>query len=62
MPSDSTFFNLAFQTKSSDFENFLALVPPDYEDDLKDIKQVERQQFREQLKDCISKRFIRLLY
>ena len=38
IPSDSMFFNLALQTKSSDFENFLALVPPAYEDQLKDIK------------------------
>lgn len=38
IPSDSMFFNLALQTKSSDFENFLALVPPDYEDELKDIR------------------------
>lgn len=38
IPSDSILFNLALQTKSSDFENFLALVPPAYEDQLKDIK------------------------
>lgn len=38
IPSDSMFFDLALQTKSSDFENFLALVPPDYADELKDVK------------------------
>ena len=38
MPSDSMFFDLALKTKESGFENFLALVPPDYEDYLKDIK------------------------
>ena len=38
IPSDSMFFDLALQTKSSDFENFLALVPPDYENMLKAVK------------------------
>ncbi len=38
MPSDSMFFNLQIKTKESDFENFLALVPPVYEEYLKDMK------------------------
>jgi hypothetical protein len=38
MPGDSMFFDLTLQTKESGFDNFLALVPPDYEDYLKDIK------------------------
>lgn len=38
IPSDSIFFDLALKTKSSDFENFLALVPPDYTDELKNVK------------------------
>jgi hypothetical protein len=38
MPGDSMFFDLILQTKESGFDNFLALVPPDYEDYLKDIK------------------------
>ncbi len=38
IPSDSMFFDLALKTKESGFENFLALVPPDYEKYLKDIK------------------------
>ncbi|MBT3385264.1 MAG: AsmA family protein [Prolixibacteraceae bacterium] len=38
MPSDSIFFDLKMKTKESGFDNFLALVPPDYEDYLKDIK------------------------
>lgn len=37
MPSDSMFFDLAIKSKESGFENFLALVPPDYEEYLKDI-------------------------
>ena len=39
MPSDSTFFDLTMKTKDSGFENFLALVPPGYEDYLKKIKE-----------------------
>lgn len=38
IPSDSMFFNLQIKTKDSDLDNFLALVPPDYEAYLKDIK------------------------
>lgn len=38
IPSDTTFLNLHVKTKQSDFENFLALIPPVYEDYLKDIK------------------------
>jgi hypothetical protein len=38
MPSDTTFVDLQLVTKESDFENFLALVPPVYEPYLKDIK------------------------
>ena len=38
MPNDSMFFNLHIQTKESGFDNFLALVPPDYGEYLKDIK------------------------
>ncbi|MCA1760784.1 MAG: AsmA family protein, partial [Bacteroidales bacterium] len=38
MPNDSMFFDLKLQTKESGFDNFLALVPPDYEDYLKDIQ------------------------
>ncbi len=38
MPSDSAFYDLTLKTKNSDFENFLALVPPGYEDYLKKIK------------------------
>ncbi len=38
MPSDSMFFDLQIKTKESDFDNFLALVPPSYEEYLKDIK------------------------
>ncbi len=37
MPSDTTLLDLQLKTKDSDFENFLALVPPVYEDYLKDI-------------------------
>lgn len=38
MPSDTTFVNLLLKTKESDFENFLALVPPVYESYLNDIE------------------------
>jgi hypothetical protein len=38
MPNDSMFFDLKLQTKESGFDNFLALVPPDYEEYLKDVK------------------------
>jgi uncharacterized protein involved in outer membrane biogenesis len=38
MPSDSMFFDLKLKTKDSGFENFLALVPPGYEDYLKKVK------------------------
>jgi hypothetical protein len=38
MPSDSTFYDLTLKTKDSGFENFLALVPPGYEEYLKNIK------------------------
>lgn len=38
IPSDSMLFNLQIKTKESDFENFLALVPPVYEEYLKDMK------------------------
>lgn len=38
MPSDSVLFDLQLQTVSSDFANFLALVPPVYADVLKDIE------------------------
>lgn len=38
IPSDSMFFDLQMKTKESDFKNFLALVPPHYEEYLKDIK------------------------
>ena len=37
IPNDTTFMNLQLKTKASDFENFLALVPKDYEEYLKDI-------------------------
>lgn len=37
VPNDTTFMNLQLKTKASDFENFLALVPNDYEEYLKDI-------------------------
>lgn len=36
-PNDSIQFDLGIQTSSSEFESFLALVPPDYESYLKDI-------------------------
>lgn len=38
MPSDSMFFDLSLKTKDSSFDNFLALVPPGYEDYLKKVK------------------------
>ena len=38
MPSDSMLFDMQLKTKKSDFENFLALVPPAYEEYLKDIQ------------------------
>ena len=38
VPSDSIFFDLELKTKESGFENFLALVPPDYEKYLKDFQ------------------------
>ena len=38
LPSDTTYFDLTLKTKDSGFENFLALVPPGYEDYLKKIK------------------------
>jgi len=38
MPSDSAFYDLILKTKDSGFENFLALVPPGYEEYLEKIK------------------------
>jgi uncharacterized protein involved in outer membrane biogenesis len=38
VPSDSVFFDLAVKTKDSSFDNFMALVPPGYEDYLKKVK------------------------
>ncbi len=38
MPNDSMFFDLQLKTKESGFDNFLALVPPDYEKYLEDIE------------------------
>jgi uncharacterized protein involved in outer membrane biogenesis len=38
VPGDSMFFDLQLKTKESGFDNFLALVPPDYEEYLKDIQ------------------------
>jgi hypothetical protein len=38
MPSDSTYFDLKLKTKDSGFENFLALVPPGYEEYMKKVK------------------------
>ena len=38
IPSDSAFYDLTLKTKDSGFENFLALVPPGYEEYLKKIK------------------------
>ncbi|QIA08721.1 AsmA family protein [Draconibacterium halophilum] len=37
IPNDTTFLNLQLNTKASDFENFLALVPQSYEPYLKEI-------------------------
>ncbi|MFA5534487.1 MAG: AsmA family protein [Mariniphaga sp.] len=38
IPNDSMFFDLNLKTKESGFDNFLALVPPEYEEYLKDIQ------------------------
>ena len=38
IPSDSMYFDLAMQTKESGFENFMALIPPNYETYLKNFK------------------------
>ena len=38
IPSDSTYFDLTLKAKDSGFENFLALVPPEYEKYLAKIK------------------------
>jgi len=38
MPNDSMFFDLQLKTKESGFDNFLALVPPDYKSYLEDIE------------------------
>lgn len=38
IPSDSMIFNLKLKTSESGFDNFLALVPPDYEKYLEDIE------------------------
>ncbi|SHE44074.1 AsmA family protein [Mariniphaga anaerophila] len=38
MPDSSMNFDLTLNTKKSGFDNFLALVPPDYEEYLKDIQ------------------------
>lgn len=38
VPNDSMFFDLQIKTKESGFDNFLALVPPGYEEYLKDIQ------------------------
>lgn len=38
MPNDTLRLDLKLNTKTAGFENFLALVPPQYEDYLKDIK------------------------
>ena len=37
MPDDSVYFDLAYKTKESDFAGFLALIPPSYENYLKDV-------------------------
>lgn len=37
MPSDSMLYSLQFKTKESDFSNFLALVPAEYEKYMKDV-------------------------
>jgi hypothetical protein len=38
MPSDSTFFDLNLKTRDSEFENFMALIPPGYENYLKKVE------------------------
>ena len=38
MPDDSVFFDLHLKTKESGFDNFFALVPPDYEEFLENIR------------------------
>jgi|LSQX01.3.fsa_nt_gb uncharacterized protein involved in outer membrane biogenesis len=38
VPDDTMSFDLQLKTKESGFDNFLALVPPDYEEYLKDIE------------------------
>lgn len=38
MPTDSQLYNLQFATKSSDFENFMALVPAEYSGYLENLK------------------------
>ncbi len=38
MPGDSMYFDLQVATKNSGFENFLALIPPDYESYLEDME------------------------
>lgn len=38
IPNDSMFFDLSLKTSESGFDNFLALVPPDYESYLEDIE------------------------
>lgn len=38
VPNDSMFFDIQIKTKESGFDNFLALVPPGYEEYLKDIQ------------------------
>lgn len=38
IPNDSMFFDLRIQTKESGFDNFLALIPPDYEKYLKGVQ------------------------
>ena len=37
MPEDSVYFDLEYKTKASDFASFLALIPPAYEDFLKNV-------------------------
>lgn len=38
MPTDSQIYDIQFKTRSSEFENFLALVPAGYSNYLKDLK------------------------
>ncbi len=38
MPADTMYFDLQLKTKESGFDNFLALVPPDYEEYLEGIE------------------------